>query len=653
MMKRSLPIVLLLLLFFTSTALAQNRDRLDITQPPNYGSATLQTGFSPDPYIVADVVTGGSVDVSYLGGDCRGFVTRAPDFQVRWTGDDSRILRFFFFGSGNTTMVINDPNGRWHCVDDAFDSQHPAITFDNPVRGRYDVWIGSFRADANVPGTLYITQNSALNPLTLQQFTATPTPTQRPTNTPAPSLPTPTPIIPTQVAVTTPIPGQTLDFSLPSQHGIAELQSGFLPDPHTAQVTGGGPVAASYLDGCVGYADAAPDYSLRYTGGGRLPLRIFFVGQGDSTLIINAPDGTWHCNDDSFGTLHPTVDFASPTDGRYDIWVGAFNSSGVVPGTLHITERSDINPATEVGGGRLDPALPPEMETVTLEAGFRPDPYTVALVSGGPVYMAYVGATGCRGYGPEAPHINLEWDPGTTREFLRIFFVSENDATMVIQGPDGEWYCNDDSFGTLHPALDFENAQAGTYHIWAGSYSEFGAADGMLYITQDSRIDTSTVPVPPNTHVSGGGGGMIDASLTPLNGQTSLRTGFTPDPLQVVMSQVGGDIAAFTLSLPGFCTGYVTAAPTYVLDWGASSDRLDLRIFFVGQNDTTMIIQGPDGQWHCNDDSFGTLHPSLDFQNAPVGRYAIWVGTYAPTPTAGSLYITELTATVNPSTVSP
>ena len=69
---------------------------LDSSLEPNYGAGELVAGFEPDPQSLA-VEAGGSIDVSaYLGGECAGFVTEAPDLEVTWTGSTGTLLRFYF-----------------------------------------------------------------------------------------------------------------------------------------------------------------------------------------------------------------------------------------------------------------------------------------------------------------------------------------------------------------------------------------------------------------------------------------------------------------------------------------------------------------------------------------------------------------------------
>ena len=45
---------------------------------------------------------------------------------------------------------------------------------------------------------------------------------------------------------------------------------------------------------------------------------------------------------------------------------------------------------------------------------------------------------------------------------------------MVVNDPYGNFYCVDDSFGTVNPTIDFNNPAGGSYDIWIGSYAVNG-----------------------------------------------------------------------------------------------------------------------------------------------------------------------------------
>jgi hypothetical protein len=127
---------------------------------------------------------------------------------------------------------------------------------------------------------------------------------------------------------------------LRANFGSVRLSAGFTPDPYTVSVYAGGSIDAyddTDLPGaCVGNISDAPDFSITYTAGS-LPLAIRAVSGSDTTLIVNGPDGSWSCDDDSFGDGDPQVVFRRPRSGKYDIWIGVLGDSGA-QATLGITE---------------------------------------------------------------------------------------------------------------------------------------------------------------------------------------------------------------------------------------------------------------------------------------------------------------------------
>jgi serine protease Do len=317
-------------------------------------------------------------------------------------------------------------------------------------------------------------------------------------NNPAPGntvvVPTVTSNIPTAVVPTSsgpgpgPAPAGGLDFSLAPNYGEQNLSAGFTPDPFEQTITSGGSVNAAYLgSGCQGFATSAPDFRLRWSGTSSR-LRIMFVATEatqDTTIIVNAADGSWRCNDDS-GGLNPMVEFTNPTAGTYDIWVGSYSSGTFVPGTLRITEL-DLTPNAAAPGpgpstGALDFSLAPNFGEQSLNAGFAPDPFERNITSGGTVNVSYLGS-GCTGFATSSPDFRLRWNGTSSR--LRIMFVAtgSEDTTLIINAANGTWHCNDD-FGGLDPMVEFTNPTAGTYDVWIGSYSSGQYISGTLKITE-------------------------------------------------------------------------------------------------------------------------------------------------------------------------
>lgn len=127
------------------------------------------------------------------------------------------------------------------------------------------------------------------------------------------------------------------DPSASATSGGMRARAGFTPDPIQVSVYSGGSIDASRLGGaCVGMIASAPDYEFTYTAGS-FPLSFGVVSEGDTSLVINGPDGRWYCNDDSEG-LNPVLRWGRPPSGSYDVWVGAVGEAA--SSTLMITESN-------------------------------------------------------------------------------------------------------------------------------------------------------------------------------------------------------------------------------------------------------------------------------------------------------------------------
>jgi hypothetical protein len=117
------------------------------------------------------------------------------------------------------------------------------------------------------------------------------------------------------------------DVSAQPTYGTLTLTAGFTPDPATRRVEAGGPDRVE-RGGCTVYLlAAAPDLDINYTAG-RLSLTIAARSQADVVLLVNTPDGKWHCDDDSGGGTDAQLVFTNPQSGNYNIWVGTYNPTG-------------------------------------------------------------------------------------------------------------------------------------------------------------------------------------------------------------------------------------------------------------------------------------------------------------------------------------
>lgn len=110
----------------------------------------------------------------------------------------------------------------------------------------------------------------------------------------------------------------------------------------------------------------------------------------------------------------------------------------------------------------------PVYTTASLAAGFQPDPWIYDIQAGGSQEVSGLGSD-CVGYiNYSAPDIDLNYQAGSILP-LHIYVRSSSDTTLIVYGPDGRWYCNDDSSG-LNPMVTFNNPASGNYNIWVGVF---------------------------------------------------------------------------------------------------------------------------------------------------------------------------------------
>jgi hypothetical protein len=94
---------------------------------------------------------------------------------------------------------------------------------------------------------------------------------------------------------------------------------------------------------CVGIVQREPHYIVRFRRGVN-NLRVFATSTTDLTIAVNAPDGTWHCNDNSSGRNNPLIAIEHSSAGQFDIWVGTRLPGPLVPASLTITENATAHP---------------------------------------------------------------------------------------------------------------------------------------------------------------------------------------------------------------------------------------------------------------------------------------------------------------------
>jgi hypothetical protein len=125
-----------------------------------------------------------------------------------------------------------------------------------------------------------------------------------------------------------------------------------------------------------------------------------------------------------------------------------------------------------------DPGARATAGSISVREGFTPDPIEVEIYSGGDIDASRLGG-GCIGLIAKAPDYKFEYRAG--RSPLTFAVAGDADTSLVINGPDGRWYCTDDDNG-LDPIFSFSRPQSGTYDVWVGAVGDAGSST--LLITE-------------------------------------------------------------------------------------------------------------------------------------------------------------------------
>lgn len=127
-----------------------------------------------------------------------------------------------------------------------------------------------------------------------------------------------------------------------------------------------------------------------------------------------------------------------------------------------------------------------------------------------------------------------------------------------------------------------------------------------------------------------------DISAAPTYGDVRVAEGFVPDPIAKALT-AGGSMEVAV----GDCSyGFVAGPPDIDLYYETSGETA-LYIYVQSQDDTTLLVNLPDGSWVCDDDGFEGRNPLVVIPDAPAGLYDVWVGTYGDEMVAAALLISE------------
>ncbi len=394
--------------------------------------------------------------------------------------------------------------------------------------------------------------------------------------------------------------------------------------------------SASGMDECAGLFDpSAPDAVVDWPGG---DLQMTVQSEFDATLAVSGPDGTWTCNDDGDG-LAPVVEMRAAPRGRYAVWVGSYNegpSTGAT-GTL----VAGMPPPIPV----LMPDATPTSGRLSLAAGFEAQNglVTQAVQAGGSdsvqraaLQPADDTADWCTGYVDAAhPTVAIDYSGQGT---LALTASSADDAmaadlVLIVHTPAGTWRCNDDLL-SLNPGINIENATAGRYAVWVGTFgadagqvaATVTAAETLIEVPEYDGGDYTPMPYSEGRYMplqtSGRGAVQLRVADAPASGTTT------------VLPEGQNPVSGMT------CSGFIAAAPTASVEMSGQGP-FGITATAEDGTDLVLLVQTPDAQWFCSDDADG-LNPGIQFGTADdtavaAGTYRVWVGTLMDPDPMGSM----------------
>ena len=134
---------------------------------------------------------------------------------------------------------------------------------------------------------------------------------------------------------------------------------------------------------------------------------------------------------------------------------------------------------------------PSRFGTVSLHAGFSPDPRVVGGTALGEVPADSMDRR-CRGWISKVPDYLLDADTAFFQ--LHVLGRSRSDVVLVVRNPDGRILCNDNRKGTTDPMIrsDFP---IGTTQIWVGVKEKGATAEYRLGFSE-MMWRSSSIPLP-------------------------------------------------------------------------------------------------------------------------------------------------------------
>jgi len=333
--------------------------------------------------------------------------------------------------------------------------------------------------------------------------------------------------------------------------------------------------------------------------------------------------------------------------------------------TTALTETAELS-ATAEATGVLVADAPQAYVNLDLSAGFALDPFLVSANGGGSVDASTM-AEGCVGFISENPVLTLDWEGDA--EMARIFFFSDHDPSLVIEGPDGTVFCSDDAHDALlDPSVDLESPAKGRYNIWVGNQDDDSLIPGILVLTLRPDIDVDTFQltglikrpaIPGHTDEADEAADGADTEEDAVNDHleempesvelreqlaaeladaTEVRP-FDEGMTLTATAELTGEIPGFMLpvnpdSPQPLCAGI--SNPDSVLTFSVPEGLETFRVFVESSADSTLQLLTPDGDFLCTDESPDHVNrnPLIDVANPAPGNYAVVVGRLSVDDTA-------------------
>jgi hypothetical protein len=298
--------------------------------------------------------------------------------------------------------------------------------------------------------------------------------------------------------------------------------------------------------------------------------------------------------------------------------------------------------------------------TIDLKAGFPLDPTILSVNGGGEIDTRKLGH-GCSGFINPSPVVTLNWTGKA--DFAQIFFYSKGDPMLMVLTPDGKLLCSDDaSEQVLDPVIQMEKPVEGTYRIWVGSAAKNQLIPGILALT--TKRDLSVASFSPASLVSRPALAAAVAQPAPEIEKSALAKLIEERVKSAPKLQAGsamtstkvtaeGKVPLFMMPLKNKSCAGLVGNPDFVFNLAGQSKNL--RIFFEGDGDATLLVLGPQDLAACNDDAEKGVNtnPQVDIANPAEGTYAVFVGRLNPTkPVNGKLTITDATGAL-PTKLAP